>query len=178
LFNFDFSDRELWTVRNDVRLYTSKELSDLWPFGFSTIGDVTFESAAYVARYITKKITGEAAASHYERANAFGEVFNLVPEYTTMSRRPGIGRGWFDKYSSDVYPHDRVILRGQSFRPPKYYDSVFEVDNPEGMENVKFSRESRAVAFAKDSTFERLRVRERLQYLRFGCLKRGLEYDL
>ena len=183
LFNFDFSDRELWTVRGpsdeQVRLYTSKDLSELWPFGFSTIGDVTFESAAYVARYITKKITGEAAASHYERADAVtGEVFSVLPEYTTMSRRPGIGRGWLDKYTTDVYPHDRVILRGQEFRPPKYYDAIFQVDNPGVMDDVKESRKKRAVAFAKDGTFGRLRVREQLQYLRFKTLKRGLEYDL
>lgn len=179
LFNFDFSDRELWTVRNDVKLFTSKELAKLWPFGFSTVGDVTFESAAYVARYITKKITGDLAESHYERANPVtGEFFKVVPEYTTMSRRPGIGRAWLDKYTGDVYPHDRVVLRGMELRPPKYYDSIFQVDNPEIMESVKESRKKRAVGFAKDSTFERLRVRERLQYLRFGKLKRGLEYDL
>lgn len=182
LFNFNFDDRELWSVRSGIRLDVSKDLARLWPFGFSTVGDVTFESAAYVARYITKKVTGDMAASHYERVSPSGEVFNLQPEYTTMSRRPGIGRGWLDKYCSDIYPHDRVVLiNNDSVRickPPKYYDSVFEIDNRAAMDDVKEARKLKAVVFAKDASFERLRVRERLQYLRFNTLKRGLEYDL
>lgn len=179
LFNFDFSDRELWSVRSGVRLDVSKELQALWPFGFSTVGDVTFESAAYVARYITKKITGEAAVAAYERVDVgSGEIHQVLPEYCTMSRRPGIGRAWFDKYRSDVFPHDRVILRGQELRPPKYYDSVFEVDDPVGFDYVRENRKLKAVGFAKDGSFERLRVRESLQLDRFKCLKRGLDHDL
>lgn len=175
LFNFDFPDRELWSTRGDVKLFTSKALEDLWPFGFCTIGDVTFESAAYVARYITKKITGDRAGAHYERINDKGECFKLEPEYTTMSRRPGIGKPWLDKYTSDVYPHDRVVLRGQLMRPPKYYDSLFELANPEVFDDVKESRRRKQVTCAKDNSFDRLRVRERHQYLRFKLLKRGYE---
>ena len=55
LFNFDFSDKYLWTTRCGVPLYRSSSLEELWPYGFSTIGEVTFESAAYLSRYVTKK---------------------------------------------------------------------------------------------------------------------------
>ena len=79
LFGFDFSDKVLWSTRGGVRLYRSKILEKLWTFGFSTIGDVTFESAAYVARYCTKKITGDKADEHYNGRS---------PEYVTMSRPP------------------------------------------------------------------------------------------
>ena len=104
-----------------MRLYTSAILNELWSFGFSTIGDVTFESAAYVARYVMKKITGDKAESHYQ---------GRVPEYTTMSRRPGIGKPWFEKFGSDVYPADEVVIRGGIVcQPPKYYDSLYDVDN-------------------------------------------------
>lgn len=65
LFNFRFSDMRLWQERNGVKLYRSAELERLWPFGFCSVGEVTFESAAYVARYIMKKVTGDAAESHY-----------------------------------------------------------------------------------------------------------------
>ena len=84
LFGFDFSDKVLWSTRGGVRLYRSKVLEKLWTFGFSTIGDVTFESAAYVARYCTKKITGDEADKHYNGRS---------PEYVTMSRRPCIVTG-------------------------------------------------------------------------------------
>ena len=36
-------------------IYTSETLAKLWPFGFASIGDVTFESAAYCSRYIMKR---------------------------------------------------------------------------------------------------------------------------
>ena len=65
LFGHDFTDKQLWTQRSGVKLYISEELKKLWPYGFSTIGDVTFESAAYCARYVLKKVTGDAAAEHY-----------------------------------------------------------------------------------------------------------------
>ena len=54
LFNFDFEDKILWKEINGQKLYISQSLSELWPFGFSTIGEVTYQSAAYVARYIMK----------------------------------------------------------------------------------------------------------------------------
>lgn len=178
LFNFDFQDRELWSIRDGVKLYTSKILSELWGFGFCTIGDVTFESAAYVARYITKKISGDMAKDHYTRVdNSTGECFDLLPEYVTMSRRPGIGRPWLDKFMSDVYPHDRVVLRGVEMKPPKYYDSVFELADPQVLEDIKFKRERRAKLQANDTTYERLRVREQLQDIKHKCLKRGYENE-
>jgi hypothetical protein len=48
-------------------------------------------------------------------------MFDLKPEYTTMSRRPGIAGDWFDKYKDDVYPSDTIHLSGREMRPPKFY---------------------------------------------------------
>ena len=60
-------------------IYTSEALTKLWPFGFSSIGDVTFESAAYCSRYIMKKVTGDLAESHYETVDlSTGEVSACV----------------------------------------------------------------------------------------------------
>lgn len=181
LFNLGFSDRRVFTVRGGVVLYTSDTLSELWGKGFCTVGDVTFESAAYVARYITKKVTGKGAEAHYRVADAVsGEVLELCPEYTTMSRRPGIGAPWLKRYMSDVYPHDRVVLVGpesvRTLRPPKYYDSLFELEDPQALEEIKFQRFERAKQTQSDCTPERLAVRERHQYLRFLKLKRGYEH--
>ena len=55
LFNFDFPDKYLWKENNGQKLYRSPSLEELWPYGYSSIGTVTFESAAYVARYILKR---------------------------------------------------------------------------------------------------------------------------
>lgn len=127
LFGVDFSDRVLWSQRNGVKLYVSDNLSKLWPYGFSTIGDVTFESAAYCARYVMKKIRGEAALDHYMFTDMVtGEVSQVKPEYATMSRKPGIGKTWFDKYKNDVFPGDYCVIRGHEVKPPRYYETLLD----------------------------------------------------
>ena len=58
IFGVTFVDKKLWSIRRGNNLYRSATLEKLWPYGFSSIGTVNFETAAYVARYVTKKITG------------------------------------------------------------------------------------------------------------------------
>lgn len=141
LFNFDFADKRPWGVRNNLPVFRSEVLERLWPYGQSEIGSVTFESAAYVARYIMKKVTGGAAAEHYRvTCLETGEVIDRVPEFTTMSRRPGIGRRWFDKFGREVYERDEVPLRGRMVRPPRSYDVLMEQLDPVRMAAVKAER--------------------------------------
>lgn len=167
LFNHDFEDKILWRNERDVKLYTSEKLSELWEHkGFCTVGDVTFDSAAYVARYIVKKITGDRAADHYG---------DRKPEYTTMSRRPGIGKAWFQRFTTDVFPCDNVVLRGQMMKPPKYYDRLFELTNPESFAMVKASRKQQGKILEAKELPVRLAVKEEVQLLRSQLLKRG--YD-
>ena len=154
LFNHDFADKKFWKSNNGFVLYRSAALEKLWPYGYSSVGSVSFESAAYVARYITKKITGDMADSHY---------LGLVPEYVTMSRRPGIAREWFEKFKdTDVYSHDTVVLRNLKLRPPKYYDKLYDLENPEGFSRIKAKRVFKAISSA-DNSPERLLVRGTIQ---------------
>jgi hypothetical protein len=119
IFGHDFPDKLLWNTSNNLPLYRSATLEQLWTMGYSSIGEVTFQSAAYVARYLLKKITGDPAQEHYEYVNPeTGEVTQRKPEYTTMSRRPGIGRAWLDKYLSDVYPDDFIVIKGVKMPVP------------------------------------------------------------
>lgn len=176
LFGFDFKDKVLWKVVNDQQYFVSLELQRLWPFGHSTIGAVTFESAAYVARYITKKITGPGKESAYEYCDEnTGQVFDRVPEYVTMSRRPGIAAGWFEKFKSDVYPDDFVVMRGRKFRPPKFYKEKFELVSPLDAAKAKAERQVAAELHKDNNTWDRLSVREEIQYLKYDQLKRSYE---
>ena len=175
LFNFDFPDRQLWTCRQGVNLYTSAILQELWPFGFSTVGDVTFESAAYVARYVMKKITGKNSADHYSFVHPVnGNTYVRSPEYITMSRRPGIGREWLSKYLSDVYPYDHVVVNGVPCRPPRYYDNVYDVLHPSNCSQIKADRLKKARIPSCDNSLRRLKVREEVQSSRLTQLKRTL----
>lgn len=187
LLNFDFPDKVLHRETNQGdAIWRSPALEELWPYGYSEIGSVTFESAAYVARYITKKITGPRAASHYTQVNTdTGEITHLKPEYTTMSRRPGIGEPWLQKFATDVYPHDHVVIRGGvKIPPPRYYNNRYEVMNPEKYRKVKMAREGKSVNIygtdefkrrVLDNTYDRLKVRETVQLRTIETLKRNME---
>ena len=175
IFGLEFDDQKLFTVNNGEKLYTSEKLEKLWPFGFSTIGTVTFESAAYVARYVMKKVNGKNAKNHYERVDSnTGEIYSLVPEYNTMSRRPGIAAGWFDKYKDDVYPSDNIHLREKTFRPPKFYDKMYEHLMPNEMEKIKMQRMNNMQKHVKDNTAERLAVKEQVKHAQLNKLIRSI----
>lgn len=165
LFGYAFPDKVEFTRRGEFPVYRSALLERLWPFGLSEVGSLTFESAAYVARYVTKKITGKAAEDHYAIADAdTGEVVMLQPEYATMSRRPGIGARWLEAYSDEVYPADEVIMRGRSMKPPRAYDVRFKEVSPELFARVRRKRSDAKLEPGKrffwNNTERRLLVRE------------------
>ncbi len=176
LFGFDFGDKTLFTVRNENRIYTSEFLDSVWRNGYGSIGDVTFDSAAYVARYVMKKVNGEAAAEHYLGCDEVtGALTELLPEYTTMSRRPGIGRDWYDRFSSDVFPLDEVVVRGRRMKPARFYDLLYELEEPEDFARVKMERAVAALRRKADCTPERLAVREYCKEVEVGRLSRGVD---
>ncbi len=176
IFNHDFEDKRAWKIINENQLYISQELSELWPWGFSSSGAVSFQSAAYVARYIMKKMTGPKA-SIYLADPTTGEVLPepRKPEYTTMSRRPGIGNGWLQKFGQDVKNGDLVVMNGHAMRPPRYYDEQFEVSDPRHMRHLKGQRVREARKHSADNTRERLLVKEQVKTAQIKLLPRDFE---
>jgi len=166
LFGFDFPDKKLWSERNGVKIYSSELLTKIWGYGHTTVGDVTFESAAYVARYITKKITGKNAEKYYD---------GRKPEYTTMSLRPAIGQKWLDKYANDVFPRDFIVLRNVKMRPPKFYLEKFSLHHPKIALQIKNRRKSKNNEFDYDRTPDRQEVRETVKKAQTQQLRRDLE---
>jgi hypothetical protein len=186
IFGHDFHDKKLWkrTPAGSL-LYRSEELETLWTLGYSSIGDVNFESAAYAARYIVSKQTGkDVDPNHYHYCDLqTGELVKLCPEYNKMSLRPisgkkgdpgGIGAEWYKKYKTDVYPHDYVIVRGKKMRPPKYYDQLHYKENPYEHEEILYTREKNGKLNSEDNTPERLLVKEIVMKAKLQQLKRNL----
>lgn len=180
IFNHDFNDKVLYSMERENKLYTSPQLTKLWPYGLATLGDVTFESAAYVARYVTKKITifgpsDHITRRHYTRLHPLTKTLHTVqPEFSTMSRRPGLGFNWLTKFRSDVYPSDEVIARGRRMRPPRFYDSKL---TEEELELLKRRRKASGLKHKPDQTPARLRVRALVRDARIKSLKRSLKDD-
>lgn len=183
IFGLDFHDKIKYIDNQGNTRYRSEELEKIWGKGFVGVGTLTFESAAYVARYITKKVTGVGEAEHYcEVDKNTGEILiDRVPEYVTMSRggnvkgKGGIGSKWYEKYKNDVFPSDEVIMRGKSMKPPKFYDSILESEDEGGFLLVKQNREREASRRKDDNVPERLLVKERIAEARKQTFKRSYE---
>lgn len=176
LYGIDFPDKKFYT-RNKQQdtLYTSETLDRIWSKGKCWIGNVTFESAAYVARYVLKKVTGEAAIDHYKYVDPqTGEITDRLPEYITMSLKPGIGGDWYDKYKGDVYPSDFHVLRGKTMRPAKFYDRQLEKADPALLKKLKFKRIKSASKHKADQTPARLAVRKEVKLSQIKSLTRNL----
>ena len=146
IFNYSFPDKEEFKYRKNSILYTSKLLEELWPFGFSSVGALTYETASYVAQYSVKKITGDLADEVY------GD--NVRP-YVAMSRKPGIGSLYFDKYKTELLRYDSIVHNGRQFPLPRFYTEKF---TDEQIKEIKFKRISN-IDLA-NSTISRLRVAE------------------
>ncbi|UDN67705.1 replication initiator protein [robinz microvirus RP_97] len=180
LFNVGFPDRYPWRMSGTgFQLYRSPLLEELWTAGQSEVGDVSFESAAYVARYVMKKVTGDLAGPHYTRVvSETGEVVQVVPEFCHMSR--GIAREWIRRYNGEVYRGDGdayCVVNGMKVKPPRYYDLWMDAHDlgSSEMDEVRHDRFKRSLLARDDSTPERLAVRETVTRarLRFKC--RNLE---
>lgn len=178
LFNYDFPDRELFSTRGDTKIYTSSLLDGLWGKGFCTVGDVSFQSAAYVARYVMKKVYGDEAVDHYR---------GRKPEYITMSRKPGIGHDYYRKFKSDMFPRDYVVHDGKRLTVPRYYAKLLEKDDVDTFETVVAGRFISTPRFVKvdnkdgkeimlnDNCPERLAVRQEIKEAQLTKLVRRLE---
>ncbi len=153
LFGFDFADKAEYKKNEGHTLYTSKVLDKVWGLGKCWIGNVTYDSANYVARYILKKISGEKAIKHYN---------GNIPEFTNMSRRPGIASDYIMKNLEGVYNSDSCIVKGKEVKPAKYYDKIYDELCPEGFKKVMEKRLEKAkeIEEAGDNTEDRLRVKE------------------
>lgn len=207
IFGFDFPDRVFWKKIKGFNYFRSDILESLWTtserkkskrtsLGFSSVSDVSFASAAYVARYIMKKINGKKRdelvetfnssdetvyfKKHYEVVDFdTGEIYTKKPEYITMSRKPGIAAKWFEANHSEVYPSDSVVVcSGEKYvelPPPKFYDRLLERLDSQLYATVKDRRLVRAAKCEFDNTPERLAARELCKLDSIKCFVRSLD---
>lgn len=167
VFGLVFPDTRLYSTKAGISLYTSDILDSVWTHGNCTVGDVNFESAAYVARYIMKKRLGWMSQYY--------EAEGIEPEFVRMSRRPGIGSSWFDAFESDVFPNDYVSIRGgHHVKPPRYYQRRYALSHPLTMEEVISARLDEAATHWRDNTPARLSVRYRVKLSQTRSLIRAL----
>ena len=170
IFGHDFADKKPWFMNGEHQYYDSEDLSRLWGKGLVCIGDVTFESAQYCAKYCMKKITGDVADDYYGFIHPVTkEPLWRSPEYSTMSN--GIGLKWFEKFWTDVFnggQSDDVIIdhRGRQGKPPRYYLELLRKMDERMAQRVKGKRAVAGRANVDDNTPDRLKVKEKVALAR------------
>lgn len=198
LFGLDFHGDRVQVQEKPYARFRSALLTEIWGLGHTDIGSVTYESAAYVARYVHKaprKRDGllrqeQDVVDQYTRVDPVtGETWQVPPEYSTMSRggrggAGGIGAPWLKKYHGDVYPSDEVVHNGKRFPVPRFYDNHFLTLESNGsgegrraaermLEDIKVTR-ARVAGGGKENSPDRLAVRERCAVARLRLRRREL----
>lgn len=180
LFGIDFDDRIPYSQTNDVITWTSDELADVWGKGFATCGELNYQTAAYTARYIMKKITGKKADQHYTKiVPETGEIIQLQPEYTTMSlgrtKGDGLGARFYKKYKSDFFPSDECPIPGKGVynSVPKYYELLFAQEDPDTYAQIKEARKLYRDTHANEYTAKRLKAKETVKEAQLAQLPRS-----
>lgn len=162
LFNFDLPDKTPWAGSGDLTRYKSELLDRLWGHGMTELGSVTPQSAAYVAAYIGKKHNGPQFDHLYERIDSrTGQRWTVPREFAHMSSRGGgIGSAFLEKWTSDIYPWDHVIVAGRPCQVPRFYDRKFKQSHPEAFEEIAARRKAEGERRAADNTPERRWAKE------------------
>lgn len=173
LFNYDFRDKVVYKERGGKPyLWTSRFADAVWGLGHVVVGECSFESAAYIARYILGKGYGDASDVDYRKIDESGEVFDLERECAHMSLRPGIAADWIRLYWRDVLRAGYVVIDGKECPIPRFYSRY--------MANlVEFDSARRRVrrdmqALWRDNTPRRLKDKARVAAARLGLSRRVL----
>lgn len=176
IFNLPIPDLKPYFINHEhQQIYTSEIIDKIWGLGITSVGEVTYQSAAYVARYIMKKQKGGGEPE-----------LSRLPEFTQMSLKPGIGTEYYNLKKEEIQKYDELILpvRGghvASIMPPKFFDKLTEKDNPDLLESIKAQRLERAQeSRANKNTQTSLRedqqraVAERNMIAKANTLRRGM----
>ncbi|WNK13997.1 MAG: replication initiator protein [Microvirus sp.] len=164
MFGVDFPDRKRLYRSNGFNVYGSSELENIWGNGFVTVGDLSFQSAAYVARYIVKKIDGDNSDAHYK---------GKEKEFLRCSQ--GIGRDWFLCYAEDAINVDKIVQKTLQASVPKYYNQMYKRFAKDEYLKNKEERREKYKGNKSEYSYERLAVKETLQVLKLKLLKRSFE---
>ena len=87
-----------------------------------------------------KKQTGEGAQLY--------EQMGIEPEFTRMSRDPGIAWEYYDKHKKEIYETDEMhVQTGKklvTLHSLKYFDRLFDLEDPTRMKDIKEARRENA----------------------------------
>lgn len=174
-FGLDFPDRRYaGKTQSGAEKFTSETLNRLWGLGDTQVSDFNFKAAAYTARYIMEKVTGDEAVGYYQKVDVdSGEVFAVAPEYCSMSKKPGLGAVYLERFGRDILTSGSCVLDGREVSPPRFYEK--RLRKFVEFESVEFQRYLRAQKNFADQLPARRAAREAVARARLSFKKRHTE---
>lgn len=181
IFGWDFhADRKLFKRTDDGPLYTSQQLSDAWQDqGFCTVGSVSYKSIKYCTGYIFDKEHDEKAKARYHYSHPVtGAPVQLQPEFSLKSG--GLGSSWYEKFKSDCFPSDFLVVENRQVAVPRYYRLKLSEDEEHARKlrgayhPLKGESNRRRQASKANSTPARLKVRAEIHALKLKRRKHSL----
>lgn len=133
------------TVKGRPYVYLSSEIIDnCWGKGFTTLGEVNWETSAYVGRYVMKKFSNLEEFDYCKLCYDNGWE-PLPPEMRQASRNPGLARPFYDVNKDEIYNIDKVVLpNGRTPQPCQYFDRLFDLEDPELLSQIRENRKEKA----------------------------------
>lgn len=145
-------------------------LSTIWDRGRLVYGQASFEGMQYVSGYVVKKKIGLERDDDVRLWNAYHDVDEYVdpnawepfrdgyrlrrPDdlrelpFAHGSNRPGIAHDWYVAHKDEIYAQDELFINSkkgvQRVKPVAYFDRLFDVEDPERMDELKEERKQRA----------------------------------
>lgn len=110
MFNFKPTDLVPSAKRSGFQTYTSEQIEGIWQKGRVEVGTFSTRGAMYAAQYVVKKAR-----------NKTEDYQGKLPEFALMSRMPGIGVPYLEKYHGNIFPRGYCIIDGRKFPVPKFY---------------------------------------------------------
>lgn len=139
LFGYDFADKRKEAKRGEHYTFDSDTLREIWGKGLTEIGELTFDSISYTAKYAAKRNRIDEESLRHN--------LGIEPEFLHMSRGGRTGRGigynWWQQYGRELRDHDTCILNGHEVGVPTYYDRLNEVQEPATFQKLKAHRKAR-----------------------------------
>lgn len=160
LFNYDFPDKKVTQTTQGRNYYTSQILEQTWGLGGCQIMDMNFETAAYVSRYVTKKLSGpnwekyeSERIKRGKQKHAYGA--KLKEQSICIAQQTGIASEWWKINKEKIHSNDLMYVNGQKIKPVKYYDHKYEIEKPNEYEKIKQKRKKEIQKYI-DETDQRM----------------------
>lgn len=104
--------------------YKCPWLESIWKNGMVVVSKVTWETCAYTARYTAKK------AMTMDKEFWLSNM--MEPPFTLMSRKPGIGKPYYDTHPG-LFDYNKISIStrdgGKEISIPRYFDDLLEVES-------------------------------------------------